>query len=154
MLDKTNWTILSELHANARVTFSELGRRVGLTPPAVADRVHRLEHRGLILGYRAELDLAGLGLPVEANVLLHVPNAETGRRFEAEVGRIVEVMRCDRVTGEDSYLLRVAARSLSHLELVLEELGGYGDAGTSIVLSTPMRFRGVDPLVMCGPTDR
>jgi Lrp/AsnC family leucine-responsive transcriptional regulator len=69
-LDDVNWQILVALQENARVSFSELGRRVGLTPPAVAERVRRLEEAGVITGYRAQLDVAKLGLPLSAIIRL------------------------------------------------------------------------------------
>src|SRR5215203_2515994 len=70
LLDSIGWRILCELQANSRLSFSELGRRVGLTPPAAAERVRRLEEAGVIAGYRLELNVERLGLPLLAWVRL------------------------------------------------------------------------------------
>jgi Lrp/AsnC family transcriptional regulator, leucine-responsive regulatory protein len=146
-LDDVNWRILVALQENARVSFSELGRRVGLTPPAVAERVRRLEEAGVITGYRAQLDVAKLGLPLSAIIRL-APRARDAR----EVGRLVrslpEVLECHHVTGEDCYVLRVAFPSMGHLESLLEQLLRCGITTTSMVLSTPVTHRVVGPAII------
>jgi Lrp/AsnC family leucine-responsive transcriptional regulator len=151
-LDDVNWQILVALQENARVSFSELGRRVGLTPPAVAERVRRLEEAGVITGYRAQLDVAKLGLPLSAIIRL-APRARDAR----EVGRLVrslpEVLECHHVTGEDCYVLRVAFPSMSHLESLLEQLLRCGITTTSMVLSTPVAHRVVGPAIACRADD-
>jgi Lrp/AsnC family leucine-responsive transcriptional regulator len=151
-LDDVNWQILIALQENARVSFSELGRRVGLTPPAVAERVRRLEEAGVITGYRAQLDVAKLGLPLSAIIRL-APRARDAR----EVGRLVrslpEVLECHHVTGEDCYVLRVAFPSMGHLESLLEQLLRCGVTTTSMVLSTPVANRVVGPSIICRDDD-
>ncbi len=137
LLDDTNVRLLGELHANPRITMSALGRRVGMSPPAVTERVQRLEQAGVILGYRLEVDPAPLGLPVTA----FVPNtARTGpaaedRRASPPAG---EVSECHRITGEDCFLVKVHAASVPDLEELLDQFVTYGQTVSSIVVSTPV----------------
>lgn len=146
-LDDIGLRILLELQANARVSYSELGRRVGLTPPAVAERVRRMEETGIITGYRAEIDAGRVGLPLTA--LIRV----THRGVNClELGRIVaeypEVLECHRITGAESYIMKVALRSVQHLQELIDRLMPYGETVTSIVLSSPVRHRAIDPQAM------
>ncbi len=142
-LDAVGWRILCELQENARLSFSELGRRVGLTPPAVAERVRRLEEDGIIGGYRLELDIEKLGLPLSAFVRVAVRNA-AGSEIRRAVVDMPEVLECYHVTGEDCYVLRVAVPSVKHLEGLLERLLRFGSTTTSIVISTPVSRRIVE----------
>jgi len=125
------------------MSFAELGRRVSLSPPAVAERVRRLEIAGVITGYRAELDLAKLGLGMQALIRVMA----TGRDCESMGGRLVslpEVLEAHRVTGSDSHIVRVAVRSVEHLESLLNRLMEHSsDSVTAIILSTPIPHRKV-----------
>jgi len=134
-LDKTGWHILQELQENGRISFAELGRRVGLTLPAVAERVRKMEDSGIITGFRAEIDPARIGLPIAAFIRISV----VGDVF-ARIARVVrdmpEVIECHRGTGADSFTLKVAVESVQHLERVIDTLTPFGTTSTSIVLST------------------
>ena len=135
-----DWRILCELQDNARLSFSELGRRVGMTPPAVAERVRRLEDFGVINGYRLELSVEKLGLPVLAFVRL-ANRTDASSEIRRVVSGMSEVLECHHVTGEDCYILKVAVPSVQHLEGVLEPLLRFGHTTTSIVISTPVTRR-------------
>ena len=139
-LDGVDWRILTELQENARLSFSELGRRVGMTAPAVAERVRRLEESGVIRGYRLELDVERLGLPLQA--LVRLANRSTpSQEIIRTVNELPEVLECHHVTGEDCYVLRVAVPSMHQLEILLERLMRFGSTTTSIVISTPVSRR-------------
>ena len=139
-LDDVDWRILEELQENARLTFSELGRRVAMSPPAVADRVRRLEETGVITGYHAVLDPELLGLPVQAWVRFRgEPRAKT--KMETAIAHRAEILECHHVTGDDCYLVRVAAPSMGALEDVVGFLGGFGPTTTTIVFNTPLPRR-------------
>lgn len=142
LLDPTGWQILRLLQEDARLSYNELGRRVGLTPPAVAERVRRLEDAGIIAGYHAEVRAEKIGLPVTAIVRL---NAAGGRCAVAGAfcATLPEVTECHRVTGSDSYIMTVVARDVAHLEALLDRLMPYGDLTTSIVLSSPVKRRAI-----------
>ena len=140
VLDAVGWRILSELQENARISFSELGRRVGLTPPAVAERVRRLEEAGIIKGYRLDLDVARLGLHLQALVRL-APRSASPSEIKQAVGAMSEVLECHHVTGEDCYIMKVAVPSVRELEGLLERLLKLGNTTTSIVVSSPVTGR-------------
>ena len=142
VLDDVGWRILAALQADARLSFSELGRRVGLSPPAAAERVRRLEDAGIITGYRAELDPEKLGFPVSAIIRVSAPEQHFAR-LKALVAGLVEVREAHHVTGPDSLVLKVSAISVGHLEGVIEQLGRYGTPTTAVILSSPVRGRAV-----------
>src|SRR5262245_3128500 len=143
-LDGVGWRILTELQDNARLSFSELGRRVGMTPPAVAERVRRLEDAEIISGYRLDLNVEKLGLPLLAFVRLAVRGA-SAIEIGAAVGEMPEVLECHHITGEDCYILKVAVASVHHLEGMLERLVRFGNTTTSIVISSPVTRRTIAP---------
>lgn len=144
-LDQVDLGILRELQENARVTYSELGRRVALTPPAVADRVRRLEEAGIITGYRAHLDLAKVGLPITAFVRMRAAGDLNCLELGNRMIDIPEVLECHRVTGDDSYIAKVAVRSVEHLQALIDTLMPYAETITSVVLSAPVTHRIVEP---------
>ncbi|MEM8858727.1 MAG: Lrp/AsnC family transcriptional regulator [Chloroflexota bacterium] len=138
LLDDTGWRLLSELQKNARISFTELGQRVGLTSPAVADRVRRMEEAGIISGYHTKVNLAKIGLPIMAIVRLAEIGGQSCERAAAQVSQIEEVIECIRVTGDDSMVVKVVASSVDHLTQVLDQLSKYGIPNTSIARSRPM----------------
>ncbi|MFH7595770.1 Lrp/AsnC family transcriptional regulator [Streptomyces racemochromogenes] len=140
-LDHVDWAIIEQLQREARVSLSELGRRVNLSPSATTERVRNLEALGVITGYRAEIDLAKVGYPVLAVVRLKYPGNrhEPLRRLLAERR---EVLECLRTTGNDCYTLKVAATSMEHLETLMDELAGFGSTTTNVVYSQTLPYRG------------
>jgi Lrp/AsnC family transcriptional regulator, leucine-responsive regulatory protein len=140
-LDSTDWAILSELQEDARISLTELGRRVSLSASATTERVRRLESIGVITGYRAEVDLTKVGYPVLAVVRLKYPGNkhEPLHRLLAERREILE---CLRTTGDDCYTLKVAAASMPHLEELVNELTDFGSTTTNLVYSQTQRYRG------------
>jgi Lrp/AsnC family leucine-responsive transcriptional regulator len=143
-LDATDWRILTELQEDSRLGHAELGRRVHLSPPAVAARIRRLEEAGVICGYRVELGLPALGLDVFA--FIRVRSHSTSRRaFVEAVVDMAEVLECHHVTGEDCYVVKVATSSMPALEQAVSQLGLYGATTTSIVFSSPVPRRRLRP---------
>lgn len=142
-IDSVGWHLIRLLQENARLTFKQLGEVIGLTAPAVAERVRRLEDAGIIKGYRAEVDYNKLGLPIMAFIQLKTNTTQSLRLRKAVVG-ISEVIECHCITGEDSYILKVAVTSVSHLEHLLLNLTTFGEVRTSLVLSTQVAGRIVD----------
>jgi len=143
LLDVTNRRLLAELQDDARVSLAELGRRVGLSAPAVAERIGRLEQAGVIVGYRALLDPRALGFALSAVIRVR----PAPRQLHA-VGRIAqetaEVVDCRRITGEDCYVMTAHVRSVEHLEEVIDRFAAHGQTTTSIVQSAPVPSRGID----------
>ncbi|MFE5944522.1 Lrp/AsnC family transcriptional regulator [Streptomyces sp. NPDC056480] len=140
-LDELDWAIIEQLQQEARISLSELGRRVNLSPSATTERVRNLESRGVVTGYHAVVDLAKAGYPVLAVVRLKYPGNQHQplRRLLAERREILE---CLRTTGDDCYTLKVAATSMEHLESLVDELAGFGSTTTSVVYSRTLPQRG------------
>jgi len=143
LLDTTGRKILTALQANARLSFSELGRQVGLTQPAVAERVKRFEAEGLITGYHAGVDAAKVGRPILAFVRLVTP-PEKYPRFLKLVESWPEVLECHHVSGGDSFVLKVAVSSTAHLEEFIGRFTPFGPTTTAIVLSSPLKRRAIE----------
>ncbi len=141
LLDETGWRLLEALQENARLSFSELGQRVGLSSPAVTERVRRMEDAGIITGYRAEVNTAKIGYPITAIVRISTPPGEKCTRFSARAQEFAEVLECYRVTGADSLVMKVMVSSVEHLESLIDRLSEYGQLTTSLVLSTPVTRR-------------
>jgi Lrp/AsnC family leucine-responsive transcriptional regulator len=140
--DGTNLRLLAELQADARLSNAELGRRVGLSAPAVAERVARLEESGAITGYRAEIDPRALGFAL--SVVLRIRPAPRELKQVAELARRTpEVVECHRITGDDCYFMRAWVRDVDHLEELIDRFAPYGQTTTSIVQSSPVPRRGV-----------
>ena len=141
-LDSTNIALLEQVQADARVSNAELGRRVGLSAPAVAERLARLEEAGAITGYRAELDPRALGYAL--SVVLRIRPAPRELKKVAELAqRTPEVVECHRITGDDCYLMRLWVRDVIHLEEIIDRFAPYGQTTTSIVQSSPVLSRAV-----------
>jgi Lrp/AsnC family transcriptional regulator, leucine-responsive regulatory protein len=142
LLDAVNRRLLRELQADARLSLAELGRRVGLSAPAVGDRLQRLQEAGVVRGYRAELDPAALGLPL--GVIIRVRPAAGELLKVAELARQTpEVVECHRITGEDCFFMKLQVRDVAHLEEVIDRFLLFGQTTTSIVQSSPVAARGL-----------
>ncbi len=140
LLDDVGWNILQELQQNARVSFAELGRRVGLSTPAVLERVRRMEETGIILGYHAELDANKVGMPLTAFIRLSV-TGNLLQRVIAIAEKLDEVLECHRVTGTDSFVIKVGVSSVEHLQELFDKFSPYVATTTSIILSSPVTRR-------------
>jgi len=141
-LDATDRSMLRELQADGRISLAELGRRVGLSPPSVADRLRRLEAGGAISGYRADIDPRALGYALGA--IVRVRPAPRQIPKVADVARDTpEVVECHRVTGEDCFFVKVHVRDVEHLEEVIDRFTPFGQTTTSIMQSSPVPARGV-----------
>jgi Lrp/AsnC family transcriptional regulator, leucine-responsive regulatory protein len=140
-LDETGWQLLQELQRNARLSYSELGQRVGLSAPAVAERIHKMEEAGIITAYRAEVDPMKLGLPITAIIRVSTYAGESHARFSVLTKEIPEILECYRVTGGDSFIIKLLVSTVGHLEALIDRLAEHGQITTSIVLSTPITRR-------------
>jgi Lrp/AsnC family leucine-responsive transcriptional regulator len=134
-LDAIDIRILSELQRNARQSFAELGRKAGLSLPAAAERVRKLEDAGVIQGYGAQVAADRLGYPIVALVRLKTIPQNYGR-FKHVVSGLPEILECHHVTGEDAFYLKLVAASIAHLEALVSRLSAFGQTATSVVLST------------------
>ncbi len=143
-LDATNLELLTELQRDARTATAELGRRVGLSAPAVADRLKRLEADGVITGYRVEVDPRRLGYGLGVIIRIR-PSA----RLLAGVAQLArdtpEVVECHRVTGDDCYVMTAYVRDVEHLEVLIDAFAAHGQTTSAIMQSSPVPRRGLRP---------
>jgi Lrp/AsnC family leucine-responsive transcriptional regulator len=144
-LDSTDRKIIGELATDGRLSLAELGRRVNLSSPAVAERVQRLERAGVITGYRAEIDPRALGYQLTAIVRVKPATGQLPRIPELAL-EIPEVGECHRITGEDCFFLKVHLRGIEELPAVLDRFLPYGETTTSIVNTSPIPRRDPPPL--------
>jgi Lrp/AsnC family leucine-responsive transcriptional regulator len=141
-LDPTNCLLIEELQGDARLSLAELGRRVGLSSPAVAERLARLEQTGVITGYHAAVDPRALGLALSAIIRVRPSPGQIAN--VAELAKDTpEVVECHRVTGEDCYVMRAHLRDVLHLEEVIDRFTVLGQTTTSILQSSPVPGRPV-----------
>ncbi|MFI6473502.1 Lrp/AsnC family transcriptional regulator [Streptomyces sp. NPDC050516] len=140
--DATDWLILEALQQEGRATFAELARTVSMSASAVTERVRRLEEAGVIAGYTAVVDQERLGRPILAFVRLRYPNGHY-KPFHDLVEATPEIMEAHHVTGDDCFVIKVAARSMSHLEEISGKIGTLGSVTTSVVYSSPLPRRAI-----------
>ncbi|EAQ99953.1 Lrp/AsnC family transcriptional regulator [Maribacter sp. HTCC2170] len=133
-IDDLNWRILECLQENARESFASIGRKVGLTPPAVAERVKKLEDLGVILGYKSTVSHTLTGHQLKAIITLRAFMGKL-KPFLATVGKFKEVINCYRVTGNENIVMEVVLKDQFHLEKFIDKLIQYGETRTHIILS-------------------
>lgn len=135
ILDETGYRILEELRQDSRLSFRELGRRVGLSTPAVAERVRRMQESGVIRCFTTLVDTGKLGVPIRAILALSADYNNPIPLLDGVMEKIPEVLRWWRVTGQSDYFIEVGARSLKHLEEILVLLTRHGKIDTSVALA-------------------
>jgi Lrp/AsnC family leucine-responsive transcriptional regulator len=144
-LDQTDWLIISELQQDGRLSFNQLGRRVNLSPPAVAERVRRLEESGVIAGYHARIDPARAGQPLTAFVQLRCALGHCLLKTST-ADDFPEVVEVHKLSGAFCSMLKIRAASMLHLEGLIERLGQHGEMNSHVVLSTQYEGRPVQPV--------
>lgn len=140
-----DWALLRELQTDARLSFSELSRRVHLSPPAVAERVRRLEESGVVTGYHAHIDLTRAGRTVVALIRMSCYGPRCILR-DPQVPGWPEILEIHRITGDACSMLKVAAGSIDAFERVIDRLAPYGQPSSTMVLSSPLGWQPVTPL--------
>jgi Lrp/AsnC family leucine-responsive transcriptional regulator len=139
-LDGANRRLIEELQADARVSLAELGRRVGLSAPAVAERIARLEEAGVITGYHAAVDPRALGYTLGAIIRIRPAPRQipTVAKLAQDTPQVVE---CHRITGDDCFLMRVVVRDVEELEELIDRFAFHGPTTTSVMQSSPVARR-------------
>lgn len=140
LLDNCGRTLLDELQSNSRLSLAELGRRIGLSPTATAERLRQMEETGILRGYTVDIDPEALGLEVTAFIRMRCDGQHYQRLVEF-VQALEEVRECHHLTGGDDFLLKVTTTNMTDLEALIEALLPYGNPVTSLVLSSPVEHR-------------
>lgn len=140
LIDDIDRAILTCLTEDARQSLKVLSARVGLTSPSTAERVKRLEERGVIEGYGARINLAALDYQLQALVRVR-PMPGMLQKVEKMIQALPECIECDKVTGEDCFVMRLVVRSIEQLDALLDSIAEYAQCNTSIVKSTPVKRR-------------
>jgi Lrp/AsnC family leucine-responsive transcriptional regulator len=143
LLDNIGKKIVTVLQRNARISFSDLGRKVGLSTPAATERVRKLEDAGIILGYHAVIDAEKVGLPVTAFIHLTTP-VQHYPKVTSIMKNLDEVLECHHISGEESFIIKVVVPSVNELESLVAKISLYGRTKTSIVLSSSFMKREID----------
>lgn len=139
-LDDKDWILLEAVQADARLSFAELGRRAGLSAPAAAERLRRLEDARIISGYHAAVEPASLGLEMQVWIEARVKRADYAR-IERAILEVPWILECHHVTGPAAYLIKAAVPDTGSLEQLIGHLSQYGETTTSLVLSTMLSNR-------------
>jgi Lrp/AsnC family leucine-responsive transcriptional regulator len=148
-VDPTDWEILRELQENARISYAELGRRVGLTSPAVQERVRRMEDSGILRGYHADINLEKLGLPIQVLIRLG-GECRNKERAVAELREIPQILHAFHVLGDDCFVLLAALPTMASLNPLLKQLYRYGETVTTVVMDSPISNRVITPQSLNG----
>ncbi len=138
VLDEIDRAILTCLTQDARVSLKVLSARVGLTSPSTAERVKRLEERGVIQGYGARVNLAALGYSLQALVRVR-PLPGLLQKVDKYIQAMPECIESDKVTGEDCFVMRLVVRDIAQLDTLLDGLAEYAQCNTSVVKSSPVK---------------
>lgn len=144
-VDHLSWKILTAVQQDGRMSLKSLAAEVGLSLPAVSERLKRLEEAGIISGYRAIVEADALGYGIMAIIGMTTLKPDKKHLIE-DLEKMPEVLECLHVTGQDSYLIRVLTRDIQHLESFVGAINHYGETRTSIVMSHPIKMRPISPL--------
>ena len=144
-LDALNWKILKCLQENARLSNTEIGRQVGISSPAVSERIKKMEDSGIILGYKTVVSPLDMGYQLKAIITLHAFIGKL-KPFLEKVKTYDEVLNCYRITGNENIVMEVLLKNQKHLESFIDQLIVYGETKTQIVLSHVTRFKEVKPI--------
>ena len=141
--DAMDVKILDILQSDARTALSEIGRRIHMSQPAVAERVRRMEQAGVITGYHARVNPAALGYGITA--FIRVAKRSNDNLVEAVAERVPQIVECHSITGDDCSILKVVAASVTELEQVILELTRCGVTSTSLILSSSIERKAIRP---------
>ncbi|KJD34596.1 ArsR family transcriptional regulator [Tamlana nanhaiensis] len=144
-LDTLNGKILKCLQENARLSNAEIGRRVGISSPAVSERIKKMEDLGIIEGYKAIVSPYEIGYQLKAIITLRAFMGKL-KPFLEKVKTYEEVINCYRITGDENIVMEVVLKNNKHLESFIDQLITYGESKTQIVLSRVIKQKEVIPL--------
>lgn len=140
LIDDIDRAIVAALAEDARLSLKVLSARVGLTSPSTAERLKRLEERGVIQGYGARVNLSALGYTLQALVRVR-PLPGLLQKVDKYIQAMPECIECDKVTGEDCFVMRLVVKDIAQLDTLLDGLAEFAQCNTSVVKSSPVKRR-------------
>lgn len=144
-IDDLNWRILQLLQENSRLSLAKIGRQVGLTPPAVAERVKKMEDLGILEGFKAKVSYSLAGYQLKAIITLKAFMGKL-KPFLDMIPKLDEVVNCYRITGNENIIMEVVLKDQTHLEEFIDKLIRYGETRTHIILSDVVSEAPIKPL--------
>ncbi|RDY25361.1 Lrp/AsnC family transcriptional regulator [Romboutsia weinsteinii] len=142
-MDITDHRIIEILQEDGRISMKDLGKIVGLTSPAVSERVKRLEESGVIEGYKAIINPDTLGRVIKAFIHISLPSTICYEEFISEARQDPRIVECHHITGDDCSLLKVIVKDMYELENVIDSIKKVGSTKTSVILSTPIQAKSI-----------
>jgi Lrp/AsnC family transcriptional regulator, leucine-responsive regulatory protein len=139
-IDATDQKLLDALAVNSRLSLKELAQAAGMSSPSAAERLRRLEERGIIRAFTIDIDPAALGYPLQAIVRIR-PLPGQLLIVEKLIQEIPEFIECDKVTGDDCFIARLVVRSMGELDGILDKITERAETNTSMIKSSPVRRR-------------
>lgn len=142
-LDETDRKIIEILQEDGRISMKDLGKLIGLTSPAVSERIKRLENCGIISGYKAIINPDALGRNIKAFIHISLPSSQSYAEFLENAKSDPRIVECHHITGDDCSLLKVLVRDMQELENVIDSIKKIGSTKTSVILSTPIQAKSI-----------
>jgi Lrp/AsnC family transcriptional regulator, leucine-responsive regulatory protein len=139
-LDQIDAELLTTLATDGRITIADLARKVGMSPPSVAERIKRLEEAQVILGYGARINPVALGLPLAVHIRVR-PMPGQLSKLAALLNKLPAIVECDRITGDDCFVARAHVASVQELEKLIDQIIPLGTTNTAIIQSSPVERR-------------
>lgn len=141
-MDTTDYKIIEILQKEGRISMKDLGKIVGLTSPAVSERVKRLEEAGVIQGYKAIINPNALGRVIKAFINISLPNNKY-KEFIQSAHKDPRIVECHHITGDDCLVLKVIVKNMYELENVIDSIKEVGSTKTNVILSTPIQYKSI-----------
>ncbi|PKQ46130.1 Lrp/AsnC family transcriptional regulator [Confluentibacter flavum] len=145
-IDNLNWKILKCLQQNARQSNAEIGRQVGVSSPAVSERIKKMEDLGVIQGYNTLISPFEIGYQLKAIITMRAFMGKL-KPFLEKVKTYDEIVNCYRITGDENFVMEVVLKNQKHLELFIDQLIVYGETKTQIVLSHVVKQKELKPII-------
>ncbi len=137
MMDSTDMHILEILQKDGRISMKELGKKVGLTSPAVSERVKRLEENGIITGYKAIVNPDLINKSIKALITIAI-KSHNYQKFLEYAPKNPYIIECHHVTGSDCMFMKIMVKNMEELEHAIDDLKRFGNTRTNLILSTPI----------------
>lgn len=139
-VDKLNWVILETLQEHARISLTEISKKISLSPPSVAERIQKMEDAGIISGYTAQLNMENIGYALGVFISIKIRFGQV-EKFQEFILTVPEICECHKLTGHDCMLMKAYVKDPKHLEQLNDSLSQYGELTTSLILKTILEKR-------------